>query len=141
MRAVLQRVTEAAVSVDDMVVARLHEPGLCVLLGVTASDTAAVADRMAGKIYELRILRGERSVADAGAPVLVVSQFTLYGDTRRGRRPTWHAAAGAATAETLVKRTVETLRSRGARVETGQFGADMRVALVNDGPVTLIIDL
>jgi D-tyrosyl-tRNA(Tyr) deacylase len=141
MRAVLQRVTEASVSVDDSVVARLHEPGLCVLLGVTPTDTTEVADRMAGKIYELRILRGDRSVADAGAPVLVVSQFTLYGDTRKGRRPTWHAAAGAETAEPLVERTVETLRSRGARVETGQFGADMRLALVNDGPVTLIIDL
>jgi D-tyrosyl-tRNA(Tyr) deacylase len=141
VRAVLQRVTEAHVTVDDAVVARLDQPGLCVLLGITPSDTTAVADRMARKIHELRILRNEQSVADTGAPVLVVSQFTLYADTRRGRRPTWNAAAAAEVAQPLVERVVQTLRSLGVRVQTGRFGAQMRLALINDGPVTLIVDL
>jgi D-tyrosyl-tRNA(Tyr) deacylase len=141
MRAVLQRVTEASVTVDDEVVGRIDRPGLCVLVGVTHSDDEAVAERMAVKIHELRVLREERSAADAGAPLLVISQFTLYGDARKGRRPTWNAAAGAETAEPLVDHLVATLRGRGAHVETGRFGADMQVALVNDGPVTLILDL
>jgi D-tyrosyl-tRNA(Tyr) deacylase len=141
VRAVLQRVTEAHVTVNDAVVARLDQPGLCVLLGITPSDTTAVADRMARKIHELRILRNEQSVADTGAPVLVVSQFTLYADTRRGRRPTWNAAAAAEVAQPLVERVVQTLRSLGVRVQTGRFGAQMRLALINDGPVTLIVDL
>ena len=141
MRAVLQRVTEASVTVDGEVVGRIDRPGLCVLVGVTHSDDAAVAERMAAKIHELRVLRDERSAADVGAPLLVISQFTLYGDARKGRRPTWNAAAGGETAEPLVDHLVATLRGRGAHVETGRFGADMQVALVNDGPVTLIIDM
>jgi len=141
MRAVLQRVTEASVTVDDEVVGRIDRPGLCVLVGVTHSDDESVAERMAVKNHELRVLREERSAADAGAPLLVISQFTLYGDARKGRRPTWNAAAGAETAEPLVDHLVATLRGRGAHVETGRFGADMQVALVNDGPVTLILDM
>jgi D-tyrosyl-tRNA(Tyr) deacylase len=141
MRAVLQRVSEASVTVDGEVLGRIDRPGLCVLVGVTHSDDAAVAERLAVKIHELRVLKDERSAADTGAPLLVISQFTLYGDARKGRRPTWNAAAGAETAEPLVDHLVATLRGRGAHVETGRFGADMQVALVNDGPVTLIIDL
>lgn len=141
MRAVLQRVTEASVTVDGEVLGRIDRPGLCVLVGVTHSDDESVAERLAAKIHELRVLRDERSAADAGAPLLVISQFTLYGDARKGRRPTWNAAAGAETAEPLVDHLVSTLRGRGAQVETGRFGADMQVALVNDGPVTLIIDM
>lgn len=141
MRAVLQRVTKATVDVDDQIVARLDKPGLCVLLGISTEDTPAIADRMATKIHELRILRGDLSVADTGAPVLIVSQFTLYADTRKGRRPSWNAAAAADVAEPLVEQVVASLRFRGARVETGRFGADMQIALVNDGPVTLILDL
>jgi D-aminoacyl-tRNA deacylase len=141
MRVVLQRVTEASVTVDGEVLGRIDRPGLCVLVGVTHSDDESVAERLAAKIHELRVLRDERSAADAGAPLLVISQFTLYGDARKGRRPTWNAAAGAETAEPLVDHLVATLRGRGAQVETGRFGADMQVALVNDGPVTLIIDM
>jgi D-tyrosyl-tRNA(Tyr) deacylase len=141
MRAVLQRVSEASVTVDGEVVGRIDRPGLCVLVGVTHSDDAAVAERLAVKIHELRVLRDERSAADEGAPLLVISQFTLYGDARKGRRPTWNAAAGGETAEPLVDHLVATLRGRGAHVETGRFGAEMQVALVNDGPVTLIIDM
>lgn len=141
MRAVLQRVTEASVTVDDEVVARLSRPGLVVLLGVTHQDDEDVARRMATKIHELRILRDERSAAEAGAPLLVVSQFTLYGETRKGRRPTWNAAAPGPVAEPLVEQVVQCLRERGAEVETGVFGADMALALVNDGPVTLIVDM
>jgi D-aminoacyl-tRNA deacylase len=141
MRAVLQRVLTASVTVDGEVVGRIDRPGLCVLVGVTHSDDAVIAERMAAKIYELRVLRDECSAADVGAPLLVISQFTLYGDARKGRRPTWNAAAGAEMAEPLVDHLVATLRARGAHVETGRFGADMRVALVNDGPVTLIVDM
>jgi D-aminoacyl-tRNA deacylase len=141
MRAVLQRVTEASVSVDGQVLGRIDRPGLCVLVGVTHSDDEGVAERMAAKIHELRLLRGERSVADEDAPLLVISQFTVYGETRKGRRPTWNAAAGAEKAEPLVAHLVATLRARGAHVETGRFGADMQVALVNDGPITLVVDL
>ena len=141
MRAVVQRVTEASVTVDGEVVGRIDGPGLCVLVGVTHSDDPAVAERMAAKIHELRILRNERSAADTGAPLLVISQFTLYGDARKGRRPTWNAAAGAETAEPLVDHLVAALRERGAHVQTGRFGADMQVALVNDGPITLVIDI
>ncbi len=141
MRAVVQRVTQASVSVDEVVIARLDRPGLCVLVGVTHSDSVAHADQLAAKIHELRILRDDRSSAETGAPLLVVSQFTLYGETRKGRRPTWQAAATSGVAEPLVDRVVTTLRERGAEVATGRFGADMRVALVNDGPVTLIVDV
>jgi D-tyrosyl-tRNA(Tyr) deacylase len=140
MRAVVQRVREASVSVDGAVVGRIG-PGLCVLVGVTHDDTPAIADRLAAKVHELRILHGELSAAEAGAPLLVISQFTLYGDARKGRRPTWAAAAPAPVAEPLVERLVSTLRARGALVETGVFGADMQVGLVNDGPLTLVLDV
>ena len=137
----MQRVSEASVVVDDEVVGRIDGEGLCVLVGVTHDDTRDVAARMAAKIHELRVLREERSAADAGAPLLVVSQFTLYGETRKGRRPTWNAAAPGPVAEPLVDHLVQVLRDRGARVETGVFGADMRLALVNDGPVTLLLEM
>ncbi len=140
MRAVVQRVTEAAVTVGGNVVGAIAEPGVVVLLGVTHSDTDAVAGTLARKIYELRILAGEKSCADTGAPLLVISQFTLYADTGKGRRPSWSAAAPGAVAEPLVDDFVAALRSRGARVATGVFGAKMQVSLVNDGPVTLIVD-
>lgn len=140
MRAVVQRVSEAHVTVDDEVVGRLDGPGLVVLLGVTHVDTETTARRLAVKTYELRILDGERSAADQQAPVLVVSQFTLYGDTRKGRRPTWAAAAPGTVAEPLVECFCAALRDRGAQVETGRFGAMMKVHLVNDGPVTLLLE-
>lgn len=141
MRAVVQRVSGASVVVDGEVVGRIDGEGLCVLVGVTHEDTRDVAARLAAKIHELRVLRDERSAADAGAPLLVVSQFTLYGETRKGRRPTWNAAAPGPVAEPLVEHLVQVLRDRGAQVETGVFGADMRLALVNDGPVTLLIEM
>ena len=122
------------------VIARLPAPGLVVLLGVTHSDTEAVAAALATKIYYLRILAGQKSCADEGAPLLVISQFTLYADTARGRRPSWSAAAPRPVAEPLVIAFAEALRGLGATVETGVFGADMHVALVNDGPVTLILE-
>ncbi|SRR6266571_8914766 len=140
MRAVVQRVTQAAVTVDGRVVGSIAEPGLVVLLGVTHADTEAVADALARKIYELRILEGEKSCAEVGAPLLLISQFTLYADTRKGRRPSWSGAAAGPVAEPLVDSFVAALRTRGARVETGVFGAKMLVSLVNDGPVTLILD-
>ncbi len=136
----MQRATRAAVRVDDRVVASFDEPGLVVLLGVTHDDGPDQVAQIARKVADLRILRGERSVVDVGAPVLVVSQFTLYGDVRKGRRPTWNAAAPGPVAEPLVADVVADLRSRGLRVHTGVFGADMAVDLVNDGPVTLVLD-
>lgn len=141
MRAVAARVTQASVQVGDHVVGAIEGPGLLVLLGVHRADTAAAADVMARKLHELRILDGERSCADLGAPLLVVSQFTLYGDTRKGRRPTWQAAAPPAVAEPLVAAVVAGLRARGATVATGVFGADMAVASVNDGPFTLVVEV
>lgn len=141
MRAVVQRVKRADVQVDGQVVGAIQEPGLMVLVGVTHGDTEAVADRLAEKTWQLRILEGERSCADAGAPLLVVSQFTLYADTRKGRRPSWSAAAPGPISEPLVDAYVAALRRRGAQVETGRFGAHMEVTLVNDGPVTLVLDL
>jgi D-tyrosyl-tRNA(Tyr) deacylase len=141
MRAVLQRVTHAAVSVDGRVVGTVDRPGLLALVGVTHSDGPAQVAAMARKISELRILREERSVLDDGAPVLLVSQFTLYADTRKGRRPSWSAAAPGPVAEPLVEALVDALRSRGVEVATGAFGAMMEVALVNDGPVTLVVDV
>ena len=137
----MQRVCEASVVVDGVVVGAVDRPGLCVLVGVTHDDTAEVAARMAVKIHELRVLRDERSAAETGAPLLVVSQFTLYGDARKGRRPTWNAAAPGPVAEPLVEHLVEVLRGRGAEVATGVFGADMRLALVNDGPLTLLLEM
>ena len=121
-------------------VGRLPQPGLVVLVGVTHSDTAATAAALARKIYYLRVLRDEKSCADVSAPLLIISQFTLYGETSKGRRPTWQAAAPGGVAEPLVEAFVGALRELGAGVETGIFGADMQVELINDGPVTLIVD-
>jgi D-aminoacyl-tRNA deacylase len=128
------------VTVAGEVTGRLRAPGLVVLVGVTHSDTAATAAALASKIYYLRILAGETSCADVGAPLLVISQFTLYADTAKGRRPSWSAAAPRPVAEPLVTMFAEALRDLGATVETGVFGADMQVELVNDGPVTLILE-
>ena len=141
MRAVLQRVSEASVTVDGEVVGRLDRPGLVALVGVTHDDGPEQVATMARKIAELRILDGERSVADTAAPVLVVSQFTLYADTRKGRRPSWSAAAPGPVAEPVVEQVVQALRGRGVEVETGRFGAHMDVSLVNDGPVTIVLDV
>jgi D-aminoacyl-tRNA deacylase len=140
MRAVVQRVSSARVTVDGQVVGRIDEEGLLVFVGVTHRDTQADAEWLADKLWGLRILEGEKSCSDVGAPLLVVSQFTLYGDTRKGRRPTWAAAAPGAVAEPLVAAVVMALRSLGARVETGVFGAMMQVALVNEGPVTVLLE-
>lgn len=141
MRAVVQRVTRASVTVAREVVGRIDEPGLVVLVGVTHGDTTRQAAALASKIYHLRILAGERSAADVGAPLLVVSQFTLYADTAKGRRPSWHAAAPAEVAEPLVQAVVAALEDLGARVATGRFRAAMEVELVNDGPVTLVVEV
>lgn len=140
VRAVVQRVSRASVTVDGEVTGRIDEPGLVVLVGVTHADTRADAERLADKVWRLRILAGERSAADLGAPLLVISQFTLYADTRKGRRPSWNAAAPRPVAEPLVDAVVAALRAAGARVETGVFGAMMQVELVHDGPVTLVLD-
>jgi D-tyrosyl-tRNA(Tyr) deacylase len=140
VRAVVQRVTSASVTVDGQVVGEIG-PGLLVLLGVTHDDGDVQVQTMARKLHELRILRDERSCADTGAALLVVSQFTLYGDSRKGRRPSWTAAAPGPVAEPLVEAVVAALRERGAHVATGRFGADMSVALVNDGPVTLLLEV
>ncbi|HSZ28347.1 MAG TPA: D-aminoacyl-tRNA deacylase [Pseudonocardiaceae bacterium] len=141
MRAVVSRVTEAAVLVDDHVVGELERPGLLVLLGVTHDDGPAQAETMARKLHELRILRDERSVADTGAGLLVVSQFTLYGATRKGRRPSFTAAARPEHAKPLIDEVVTRLRARGATVATGRFGATMTVRSVADGPFTVLIDV
>lgn len=141
MRAVIQRAVSASVAVDGDVVAEFSGEGLVVLIGVTHTDGTEQARRLAAKLHELRILDGERSASDVGAPLLVVSQFTLYADTSRGRRPSWSAAAPAATAEPLVEEVVNALRQRGAEVLTGRFGAHMQVQLVNNGPVTLIVEV
>lgn len=141
MRAVVARVARASVTVGGAVVGALSGPGLLVLLGVHRSDTAAAVPVMARKLAELRILDGERSCAEIGAPLLVVSQFTLYGDTRRGRRPSWSAAAPPPVAAPLVDAVVLALRERGLVVETGVFGADMAVESVNSGPFTVLVDV
>ena len=141
MRAVVQRVSSASVSVDGRTIGAIDQPGLLALVGVTHGDTAAHAAKLAEKIWGLRILEGEKSCSDLGAPLLVISQFTLYGDARKGRRPTWAAAAPGEIAEPMVDAVVDALRKLGAHVETGAFGAMMRVSLVNEGPVTLILDL
>ena len=140
MRAVLQRVSSASVTVDGEVVGSIDEPGLVVLLGVTHDDGPEQAAWLARKTWGVRILRDEQSAGDVGAPVLVVSQFTLYGDARKGRRPTWSAAAPGAVSEPLYEAYCAELEGLGARVERGVFGADMAVALVNDGPVTLLLE-
>lgn len=140
MRAVLQRVTSAAVRVDGDVVGAIDREGLLVLVGVTHADTAEVAGRLAEKAWTLRILSGETSCAQRGAPLLVVSQFTLYADTRKGRRPSWHGAAPREISEPMVEAYVAHLRALGAEVAVGRFGATMEVSLVNSGPVTVILD-
>jgi D-tyrosyl-tRNA(Tyr) deacylase len=140
VRVVVQRVTRASVVVDGAVVAAIDRPGLLVLVGVTHDDTPDAAAALARKVADLRILRGERSALDESAPVLVVSQFTLYADTRKGRRPSWSAAAPGPVAQPLVDAFAAALRDAGLEVATGRFGADMAVELVNDGPVTLILE-
>ena len=154
MRAVIQRVDGAGVEVAGDEVGRIPGPGLLMLVGVTHSDDEATARRLAQKAYDLRIFDSARfdacsapggprevSASDLGLPVLVVSQFTLYADTRKGRRPTWDSAAPSPVAEPLIGVIVDELRARGADVATGRFGAEMRVSLVNDGPTTIIIDV
>lgn len=140
MRAVVQRVSRASVTADGDVLGSIGA-GLLVLLGVTHTDTESVADQLAEKTWQLRILDGERSCADLSAPLLVVSQFTLYADTRKGRRPSWSKAAPGPVSEPLVDAYVSALRRRGAHVETGRFGAMMEVSGVNSGPMTVILDL
>ena len=140
VRAVVQRASQASVTVAGTVVGLLTGPGLVVLVGVTHSDTVEQAAALARKIYFLRILPDEKSCAEAAAPLLVVSQFTLYAQTAKGRRPTWQAAAPRAVAEPLVVAFCEALRDLGGSVQTGAFGADMQVQLVNDGPVTLVLE-
>lgn len=143
MRGILQRVTRASVSVDGEVIGECPGPGALVLVGVTHEDTLEQAKTLARKIAELRIFDDETSIQDRGeeASVLVVSQFTLYGDVRKGRRPSWSKAAPGPVAEPLVDAVVEELRTRGIHVETGRFGAMMSVELVNDGPYTLVIEV
>lgn len=141
MRAVVARVQRASVRVGGEVVGRVAGPGLLVLLGIHRDDSAEAAPAMARTLHELRILPGERSCADEGAPLLVVSQFTLYGDTRRGRRPSWSDAARPERAEPLVDAVVAALRERGATVATGVFGAAMAVESVNDGPFTVLVEV
>ena len=140
MRAVIQRVLSASVRVDGEVVGELDRPGLLVYLGVTHDDGPTEVAWTARKIWDLRLLRDEQSASDVGAPVLVVSQFTLYGDARKGRRPTWQAAAPGPVSEPLYDAVCAELERLGAHVERGRFGADMRVESVNDGPITLVLD-
>jgi len=151
MRMVVQRASAAQVVVDGQVVGALPAPGLVVLMGVTHTDTPAIAAKLAAKLWALRIFDGPsspegdgtpwaRSASDLGAPILLISQFTLYADTRKGRRPSWSDAAPGPVAEPLVALVAETLQGLGAHVEQGVFGADMKVELINDGPVTIVLD-
>jgi D-aminoacyl-tRNA deacylase len=141
VRAVVSRVSRASVRVDGEVVGEIAEPGLLVLLGVHQEDSTVQAATMARKLHELRVLRGETSCAQSGAPLLVVSQFTLYGDTGKGRRPSWSAAARPEHAQPLVEAVVADLQGRGAQVSTGSFGAAMEVESVNDGPFTVLVEV
>jgi D-tyrosyl-tRNA(Tyr) deacylase len=159
MRALVQRVDGARVVVDGAVVGSIEGPGLCVLVGATHDDTASIAHKLADKVFDMRLFDAdalrerlpgvvlpdqasrELSASDAGLPVLVVSQFTLYAQTRKGRRPTWEHAAPGPVAEPLVSAFVDRLRQRGATVAEGRFGAMMRMELVNDGPVTVIVEV
>jgi D-aminoacyl-tRNA deacylase len=141
MRAVVQRVSQASVAVDGKVAGAIDEPGLLVLVGITHDDTPELAAKLAAKLWGLRILDGEKSCSDSGAPLLVISQFTLYADLAKGRRPSWSAAAPGPVAEPLVGSVIQALRDLGARVQTGVFGAEMKVSLVNDGPVAIIVDM
>ncbi|MFY9331184.1 MAG: D-aminoacyl-tRNA deacylase [Candidatus Nanopelagicales bacterium] len=156
MRALVQRVDGARVDVGQLAVGEIQGPGLVVLVGVTHTDTERVARRIAIKVFDLRIFDSaeltardicvppgssrQLSARDAGLPLLVISQFTLYADTTKGRRPTWNSAAPADIAEPLVEQVVKALQGEGATVETGKFGADMRVSLVNDGPITIMVE-
>ncbi|RDG37048.1 D-aminoacyl-tRNA deacylase [Streptomyces corynorhini] len=145
MRAVVQRVDGASVAVvtgsGTEIVGEITGEGLCVLVGVAHEDTPEQAERLARKLWSIRILEGEKSCSEVNAPLLVISQFTLYGDARKGRRPTWNAAAPGAVAEPLVDEVVARLRALGAKVETGRFGADMRVSLTNHGPFTVVLEM
>ena len=154
MRALIQRVDGAQVDVAGEQVGRIDGPGLLVFVGVTHTDNEDIARRLADKVYDMRLFDADQfpmcplpsssrevSAAELGLPVLVVSQFTLYADTRKGRRPTWDAAAKGPVAAPLVDAVVQALRARGAEVATGEFGADMRVSLVNDGPFTIMVDV
>ena len=140
MRLVIQRVTRASVEVEGRTVGTIEGDGLLILVGVTHADDAETAKKLAQKAWTLRIMDGEKSAADLAAPILVVSQFTLYADTRKGRRPSWNAAAPRPVSEPLVDEFVAQLRGLGAEVATGEFGARMAVSLVNDGPVTILLD-
>ncbi len=140
MRAVVQRVLSASVTVDGKVAGSIEEPGLLVLLGVTHADGPREVEWTARKIWTLRLLREERSASEVGAPILVVSQFTVYGDARKGRRPTWNAAAPGPVSEPMYDAVCDALERLGATVARGVFGADMVVASQNDGPVTLVLD-
>lgn len=140
MRAVLQRASRASVVVDGAEVAGFEGQGIVALVGVTHEDGPAEAALIARKIHDLRILDDERSALEAGAPIIVVSQFTLYADTRKGRRPTWNQAAPGPVAEPLVDTVVAALRGAGLTVGTGVFGADMAVSLTNDGPMTILLE-
>ncbi|MEJ7629406.1 MAG: D-aminoacyl-tRNA deacylase [Nocardioidaceae bacterium] len=140
MRAVVQRASRGHVIVAGETVGRLARPGLVILLGVTHADTTDEAARLARKIWELRVLDGERSASDEGAPLLVVSQFTLYADLGKGRRPSWSGAAPGSVSEPMYDAFCAALRTLGAEVETGVFGAHMEVTLTNDGPFTLIVE-
>jgi D-tyrosyl-tRNA(Tyr) deacylase len=141
MRAVVQRVDGASVVVEGETVGEITGEGLCVLVGVTHEDTPEKAAQLARKLWSLRILREEKSCSDVDAPLLVISQFTLYGDARKGRRPTWNAAAPGPVAEPLMEEVVARLRELGATVATGRFGAEMRVSLTNDGPFTVLLEM
>jgi D-tyrosyl-tRNA(Tyr) deacylase len=141
MRAVVQRVDGASVVVDGETVGEIDGEGLCVLVGVTHDDTKEKAAQLARKLWSIRMLHDEKSCSDIDAPLLVISQFTLYGDARKGRRPTWAAAAPGEVAAPLFDAFVAALRGCGATVRTGVFGADMRVHLVNDGPVTVLVEI
>lgn len=140
MRVLVQRVLSAQVRVDGDVVGSIERPGLLAFVGITHDDTPQITEKMAAKLWGLRILDGEHSASDVAAPILAVSQFTLYANTRKGRRPSWNAAAPGQVSEPLVARFVDDLRTLGAEVSTGVFGADMKVELINDGPVTIMLD-
>ena len=152
MRVVAQRASQAHVTVDGKIVGKLPSPGLVLLVGITHTDTTEIADKLATKIWGLRILegtddvtpqawsRGYQSASDLNAPILVVSQFTLYADTRKGRRPSWDGAAKSNIAEPIFNHFVTTLRTLGAHVETGTFAAMMEVSLTNNGPVTILLE-
>lgn len=140
MKAVIQRVLSASVTVDGKVVGQIGSPGLLVYLGVTHADGDSEVTWMARKIWELRLLREEQTLSEVAGSVLLISQFTLYGDARKGRRPTWSAAAPGQVSEPIYAAVGAALRRLGAEVQTGVFGADMQVTSINDGPVTLILE-